>query len=66
MATPLLVLELTHLDPDGVFVIATARPGVTRYRSAQELRRSLAAVQRLVLGVVIVSDRRRWASLRVG
>jgi capsular polysaccharide biosynthesis protein len=66
MATPLLVLELTHLDPEGVFVIATARPGVTRYRSAQELRRSLAAVQRLVLGVVIVSDRRRWASLRVG
>jgi capsular polysaccharide biosynthesis protein len=66
MATPLLVLELTHLDPDGVFVIATARSGVTRYRSAQELRRSLAAVHRLVLGVVIVSDRRRWASLRVG
>ena len=45
LATPLLVLELARLDPDGVFVIATARPGVTRYRSAQELRQSLAAVR---------------------
>jgi capsular polysaccharide biosynthesis protein len=66
LATPLLVLELAHLDPDGVFIIATARPGVSRYRSAQELRRSLAAVRPRTLGVVIVSDRRRWAALRVG
>jgi capsular polysaccharide biosynthesis protein len=66
LASPLLVLELTHLDPDGVFIIATARPGVTRYRSAQELRQSLAAVRPLTLGVVIVADRRRWAALRVG
>ena len=66
LANPLLALELAHLDADGVFIVATVRPGVSRYSSAQELRQSLAAVRPLTLGVVIVSDRRRWAALRVG
>ncbi len=66
LAPPLLVLELARLDADGVYVLATARPGETRYASLEELRHSLMSVRRLALGLVVVTDRRRWAALRVG
>jgi capsular polysaccharide biosynthesis protein len=65
-ATPLLAVELARLAPDDLFVIVTARPGTTRFQAADELHRVLVAVRGLVLGVVVVSDRRRWAALRVG
>jgi succinoglycan biosynthesis transport protein ExoP len=66
LAAPLLVLELARLAPDELFVIVTARAGKTRYQAAEELHQALVAVRGLVLGVVIVADRRRWAALRVG
>jgi hypothetical protein len=66
LAAPLLVLELARLAPEELFVIVTARAGTTRYRAAEELHQALIAVRGLVLGVVIVSDRRPWAALRVG
>jgi len=66
LASPLLILELTQLDPTGVMVVVTIRPGITRYRAAKDLKQSLTAVRRLVVGLVVVLDRRRWAAMRVG